>query len=175
MAAAADAALVEQWDDSRFVTAVLGEIDLNTGRFRYLNAGHPPPVLLRGGRAVRVLDGGRRRPLGLDDASATALGEEPMEPGDRLFLYTDGVTEARSPEGEFFGLERLIDLTERHSNSRLPTAEILRRISHAVIDHQGGRIADDATLLLVEWSPDAALRALTSGPPSAIADITGAG
>ncbi|WP_091097005.1 PP2C family protein-serine/threonine phosphatase [Micromonospora citrea] len=154
---AVDAAIAAQWRDARFVTAVLAEFDTDTGLLRYVNAGHPPPVLLRRGRAVQALDGGRRLPLGLPD-DRVDVAETRLEPGDRLLLHTDGVTEARDPAGEMFGLPRLADLAERHIGSGLPAPEILRRLSHAVVGHQAGPHQDDATLMLLEWSAAAAAR-----------------
>ncbi|MFD0969225.1 PP2C family protein-serine/threonine phosphatase [Plantactinospora endophytica] len=156
-ARAADAALLDQFQDARFATAVLAELDLETGRLRYVNAGHPAPLLLRGGRLVRQLSDGRRMPLGVDDPSVE-VAEESLEPGDRLLLYTDGVTEARADGGERFGVDRLVDLTERHAGSGLPAPETLRRLAHTVTAHQGGPPADDATLMLVEWSATASHR-----------------
>ncbi|GIF78160.1 PP2C family protein-serine/threonine phosphatase [Asanoa siamensis] len=158
-AAAADRVLVDEFRDSRFVTAVLAELSLSDGRLRYVNAGHPPPVLLRAGRAVRTLDGGGRTPLGVL-AGDTPVAEAVFEPGDRLLLYTDGVTEARDPFGAQFGLDRLVALAESVAAEDLPAAETLRRMSHAVIDHQAGSPRDDATLVMVEWSPAAAARAV---------------
>jgi serine phosphatase RsbU (regulator of sigma subunit) len=153
-AGVADAALAEQFPDARFATAVLADLDVETGRLRYLNAGHPPPLLLRGGRFVGELDRGRRMPLGVGDASAVA--EETLEPGDRLLFYTDGVTEARTATGDRFGRTRLVDEVERHETAGLPAPETLRRLAHAVIRHQPGTPADDATLMLVQWSGSAA-------------------
>jgi hypothetical protein len=142
---------------TRFVTALLAEFDLNTGMLHYLNAGHPPPVLLRDSRMVKTLDSPIRPPLGLGHLTHVSpqIGREQLEPGDRILLYTDGVTEARNPEGAQFGLERLVDLTERHHDAGLPAPETLRRISHAVLEHQHGRLQDDATLLLLEWTTTA--------------------
>ena len=154
---AADAALAEHFADQRFVTAVLGELEMDTGRLRYINAGHPAPLLLRNGKAVRALTGGRRMPLGLDD-SAIEIAEESLEPGDRLLLYTDGVTEARDNAGELFGTDRLVDLAERSAVDELPAPETLRRLAHSVMQHQGGLPTDDATIMLVEWSEKAAER-----------------
>jgi sigma-B regulation protein RsbU (phosphoserine phosphatase) len=156
---AADAALLEQFDDARFVTAVLGELNMDTGMLRYINAGHPAPLLLRDGKFIRELPSGRRMPLGLDD-TRERVGAEQLEPGDRILLYTDGVVEARDAHGEFFGLEALIDLAERHAAAGLPAPETLRRLAHAVATHHGGPAADDTTLVLAEWSPEAARRNL---------------
>jgi Stage II sporulation protein E (SpoIIE) len=155
----ADVEITGQWSDLRFATAVLAELRLDTGILRYINAGHPPPVLVRRGRVVRLLDGARRLPLGLED-DAPEPAEEALEPGDRLLFYTDGVTEARDEEGNLFGLDRLVEQTERHAASGMPTPEVLRRLSHAVLDHQNGVLQDDATLLLAEWSRTAVARTL---------------
>jgi sigma-B regulation protein RsbU (phosphoserine phosphatase) len=155
-ARAADAALTEQFTDTRFATALLAELDLETGRLRYLNAGHPAPLLLRRGRFVRELATRGRMPLGIDDPSAV-VAEQVLEPDDRLLLYTDGVTEARTPAGDRFGVDRLVDLAEQHESAGLPAPETLRRLAHAVVDHQSGAPTDDATLMLVQWSNPAAL------------------
>ena len=157
MARAADSAVDEHFGDQRFITGVLGELEMDTGRLRYINAGHPAPLLLRHGKAVRVLTGGRRMPLGLND-SIVEVAEEILEPGDRLLLYTDGVIEARDDAGELFGTERLVDLAERSAVAELPAPETLRRLAHSVMEHQGGLPTDDATILLVEWSEKAAER-----------------
>jgi sigma-B regulation protein RsbU (phosphoserine phosphatase) len=158
-ARAADAALLEQFSDARFVTGILAELNMDTGLLRYINAGHPWPVLLRGGKAVRELPGGRRMPLGLDD-SRMRIGEETLEPGDRLLFYTDGVTEARDPTGDMFGVSRLIEQTELHTAAGLPAPETLRRLAHAVATYHDGPYVDDATLVLAEWSSAAVQRTL---------------
>jgi hypothetical protein len=167
IARAADLAIAGQFPDVRFVTAVLAELDLITGAVRYLNAGHPPPVLLRGGKVVAALDGGRRMPLGLDDP-AIEIAEAALEPGDQLLFYTDGFTEARDEHGEQFGLARLVDFAERHAAAGLPPAETVRRLSHHLIQHQNGNLTDDATLVLVSWSAVASRREMPSIPDSLI-------
>ncbi|GAB1688557.1 PP2C family protein-serine/threonine phosphatase [Krasilnikovia sp. M28-CT-15] len=153
----ADTALGEEFTDARFVTAVLAELDMDTGVLQVLNAGHPAPLLLRAGRVVGELDGGRRTPLGVTEPHMQPA-EHRLEPGDQILMYTDGITEARDATGELFGVDRLADLAVQHAATGLPAPEIVRRLSHAVIEHQHGPPADDATLLLAEWSPDAAHR-----------------
>lgn len=150
--AGADEALASQFSDMRYTTAILAELDRSTGTIRYVNAGHPPAVVIRGGRAVFALDAGPRPPLGLGNG-ATAT-EHSLEPGDRVLFYTDGVTDARDASGAFFGLDRLLDLAERHAGGGLLASETLRRLALAVLEYQGGQLHDDATLMLVEWSPD---------------------
>ncbi|WP_143162866.1 PP2C family protein-serine/threonine phosphatase, partial [Couchioplanes caeruleus] len=165
-ARAADKELLRQFPDARFATAVLAELDLDTGVLRYLNAGHPPPLVLRAGTVAGTLTDGRRLPLGIADPRATCA-EIILQPGDRLLLYTDGVTEARDPTGAQFGQNRLADTLERHAADGLPVPETLRRLSHTVLAHQSGPPADDLTLLLVEWSSGAARRTV---PPTSRAD-----
>ena len=151
---AIDGNLLESFGGEVFTTAVLAELDTRSGLLRWVNAGHPEPLLLRGGRMVRSLFVEPRPPLGLGHLADTAdpeVGSEQLEPGDLVLVFTDGVVEARSPDGEFFGVERLTDLVLRHLAGGLPPAETMRRAVRELLDHQQGQLSDDATLLLVEW------------------------
>lgn len=161
MGRSADDVIAREAPGRRFVTAVLARLEIATGRLQYLNAGHPAPLLLRANKTVKALDAAHRVPLGvLGSAPGLELGAEQLEPGDRLLLYTDGIVEARDRDGQEFGVERLIDLAERSSAGGLPAPETLRRLSHIVREHQSGQLADDATLLLVEWSSNGHQRLL---------------
>lgn len=146
---AIDQVIADQFEDA-LLTGVLADLDLTTGRLRYLAAGHPHPLLLRQGRVVKTLTDGRRTPFGLASSHVT-LGEESLEPGDWLVLHTDGVTEARDPEGAFFGQHRLVDFLEREAASGHPPAETVRGLMRAVLTHQHGVLQDDATVLLARW------------------------
>jgi phosphoserine phosphatase RsbU/P len=150
-AQAMDEVIAEHGDGWRLATGVLGELNLTSGRFRYLNAGHPAPLLMRGGKVVKELTDGGRVLFGCGEGECVTA-EEWLEPGDRIVLYTDGITEARTEDGDFFGLERLVDHLERAAATRQPAPETLRRISHDVLAHQNGVLHDDATLLIVEWA-----------------------
>jgi serine phosphatase RsbU (regulator of sigma subunit) len=79
-----------------------------------------------------------------------------LEPGDRLLLYTDGVVEARSATGQFFGITRLVEIVRRQEADRRPVPETMRRVMHAILEHQAGELQDDATAMLVEWRGHAA-------------------
>jgi sigma-B regulation protein RsbU (phosphoserine phosphatase) len=139
------------------VTAVLGELDARTGRYRRISAGHPGELLLRDGRLVKELNGPTALPLGLGYLGNPypQITEEALQPGDTLLLYTDGVIEARTDDGEFFSTERLIAFLTRALADQLPAPETLRRLVHAILAHQHETLQDDATAALVEWRPRA--------------------
>ncbi|HEX2073494.1 MAG TPA: PP2C family protein-serine/threonine phosphatase [Geodermatophilus sp.] len=139
---------------SAFATGVLAELDVATGRLRYVNGGHPPPLLLREGKVVKELSGGRRIPFGLGDGTPT-VAEESLQPGDWLTLYTDGVTEARDASGAWFGEQRLVEFLTHQFAAGQPPPETARRLMRAVLDHQHGLLQDDASILLARWARDA--------------------
>ncbi|MDX2597808.1 SpoIIE family protein phosphatase [Streptomyces sp. WI03-4A] len=76
-----------------------------------------------------------------------------MRPGDRVLLYTDGVTEARTAYGQLVGLERFADYVIRASAGGELAPETLRRLIHSLLDSQDSGLRDDATILLSEWQP----------------------
>jgi serine phosphatase RsbU (regulator of sigma subunit) len=96
-----------------------------------------------------------RRGKRADDAEISVpLYTERLEPRDRVLLYTDGVTEGRAADGTPFGLQRLADFIIRHNSAQLPAPETMRRLNHAIVEYQQGRLRDDATAVLIEWQPD---------------------
>ncbi len=140
----------------RFATGILGQLHTDTGTFRWINAGHPLPLLIRDGH-VRSLECRPRLPFGIGHMRPDRdweIAEDQLQPGDGLLLFTDGVVEARKPGGEDFGLDRLMEFLHIAFAARLAPAETLRRLSHAVLDFHQGILRDDATTLLVVWRPD---------------------
>jgi hypothetical protein len=150
-ARAVDEVVAAHFPDSAFVTGVLAELDVASGRLRYVRAGHPPPLLLRDGRVVKELVGHRRVPFGIE-TPGFAVAEEVLEPGDWLVLYTDGVTEARDAGGRWFGEHRLVEFLGRAAAAGQPPPETVRRLMRAVLDHQDGMLQDDASILLACWA-----------------------
>lgn len=142
---------LSSFEHDTYATGVFGRLDLTTGLFHYMNAGHPSPLLVRGGKVVRSLDGGRRTLFGLSGPTAISATEQ-LEPGDWIVLYTDGITEARDEDRQFFGMERFVDVIERCAADGLAPPETLRHIMQSILRHQRGRLQDDATLLIVQWA-----------------------
>ncbi|WP_433499299.1 PP2C family protein-serine/threonine phosphatase [Sphaerimonospora sp. CA-214678] len=146
-----DAAISEQFAGSRFATGILADLNLPTGWLTWVNRGHPPPLVLRHGRVAAVLDSPPDPPMGFALGPARRLPRYQLEPGDRLLFYTDGIIEAETPEGERFGLERFTNFVIKREADGISAPETVRRLIHAILGHQRGRLQDDATVLLVEW------------------------
>ncbi|MFB7941867.1 PP2C family protein-serine/threonine phosphatase [Streptomyces sp. NPDC056049] len=147
---------LERWIPERLLTCVIGDLDTGTGRLRWINCGHPAPLLIRDRRIVTgALDRTPHPPLGLTgyDIAPPPVHTFQLQPGDRLLLFTDGVTDARSAAGELFGEGRLADVVVRALAEGLPAPEALRRLLQHILVHQGRRLSDDATILLAEWHP----------------------
>jgi serine phosphatase RsbU (regulator of sigma subunit) len=151
-----DEVISERFPDGKFVTGILVQLDVTTGTLRWMCHGHPLPLLIRDDRVIGAIEAAPLLPLGLGDtmeATALSITETSLQPGDRILLYTDGIVEARTAAGQDFGLDRLQDFLHRALSSGYSDIEIVRRLSHAVLDHHGGQLRDDATTLLLRWDP----------------------
>jgi serine phosphatase RsbU (regulator of sigma subunit) len=149
-----DSALASHFDRLVFATGLLARVNLDTGVMTWTNAGHPLPILIRGGTVVGELRCSPTAPWGLStlDGAAPPMASDALEPGDCVLLYTDGAVEAHEPGGEQFGVERLIDLAGQHASDQLQPEEIVRRLVRSVLDHQNDKLPDDATLVLLQWN-----------------------
>jgi hypothetical protein len=146
-----------RWLPDRFCTGVLLQLDVSDGTLRWCNCGHPPPLLIRD---ERVVPGALERPAQLPLGTPAELAPEPrevhetvLEPGDRVLLYTDGVTEARVRGGGLYGVERFSEAVIRATASGELASEVLRQLIHEILDGQDNQLRDDATILLIEWCP----------------------
>ena len=131
-----------------FLTAVLGSWDPNAYRLRWINCGHPTPLVMRADGRVDELDGERTYPLGIRFAErAFPVLSAVVGPGDRLLLYSDGVSERRTTDGGRIGENGLrAILAELGPRSAATT---VRGLQDAVIDASREPLRDDATLLVV--------------------------
>jgi len=160
MAVSADEVIASQFGGGRFATALLCDLDVSSGRFTWIPCGHPPPLLIRGTR-ITELAGPPRPPLGVPPLAPAESGQylqqQQLQPRDRLLLYTDGVTEARSDRQQFgrqqFGRQRLVDFVNQYAGEGIPAPEALRRLTRAILEHHQGRLSDDATILQLQWQP----------------------
>ncbi|MGW0424597.1 PP2C family protein-serine/threonine phosphatase [Streptomyces sp. NPDC003015] len=152
---AVEQVLLEQFGTSRYVTGILADLDTSTGMLTWVNRGHHPPIVIRGGRWTSLLRCPPAHPMGTDLHLPTTVCHEQLQPGDRLVLYTDGITEARTAEGREFGVHRFIDFLVRHHADQLSVPETLRRLIRALLKHHDDQLHDDASLLVCEWlGPD---------------------
>ena len=84
-------------------------------------------------------------------AVPSASMEPTLHVGDRVVFYTDGIVEARTPDGEFFGEERLADFIHRSAGAGEAAPETVRQLMRAVLAHQADQLQDDASLVVLEW------------------------
>jgi serine phosphatase RsbU (regulator of sigma subunit) len=148
---ALDEVIASEFGDSRFVTAQLVTLDIDTGRMQIASAGHPPPIRLGEGRAPETVTCPSALPAGLATEPVAVVID--LDEGDTVILSTDGVIDARSPEGQWFGEERLAATIAQAAAAGLPPSEVVRHCVRTVRDHQGDRNGDDATLVMVSWQP----------------------
>jgi serine phosphatase RsbU (regulator of sigma subunit) len=135
-------------DIQRYLTAVVGSWDPDGRLLRWINCGHPTPLILRADGRVDELDGERTYPLGIRFTERTfPVLSTPVRPGDRLLLYSDGVSERRTTDGGRIGENGLrAILTELGPRSAATT---VRGLQDAVLKASAEPLRDDATLLVV--------------------------
>ena len=145
-----NAQLCEGNDAGLFVTAWMGVLEISTGKFVYVNAGHNPPLLKRAGGQYEWL---KSRPgFVLAGMEGIRYRENTLElmPGDTLYLYTDGVTEATSSAQELYGEERL--QAALNEASELPVSQLLPRIKNCIDTFVGdAEQFDDITMLGLQY------------------------
>jgi len=136
----------------RHATLFFGVLD-SGGRLEYVNAGHPPAMLVRSGR-VEPAFASDSFPIGWFDDAQFPSASTQLEPGDVLVLYTDGISEAMDPQHDQFGLDRLRAAVEKHASASVERlqAGILTAVEEFV---RGAPQADDITLLILRYQGNA--------------------
>jgi hypothetical protein len=143
-----DAAIATQCGREAFVTGVIAHLHLESGLLQWVSAGHPAPLLLRGSGHVEELASPATLPFGFRDR--VHLLNTRLDPGDHLLLYTDGVVESRPALSAELGTDQLARIWAAEIGSCAGPEQVVRRVVQAAVEHQGGKLHDDATLLMVQ-------------------------
>jgi sigma-B regulation protein RsbU (phosphoserine phosphatase) len=132
----------------RYATMFFGMLGRD-GRLEFIRAGHPSPLLLRGGVVSDLYSGGSF-PVGLLEEATFTTTTMQLEPGDTLLLYSDGVNEAEDPQGKIFGFPRLREVFADHASDSLDSLQqaILGAVERFAM---GASQSDDITLLAVRY------------------------
>ena len=144
--------LCENNESGMFVTAWMGILDLTTGNMQFANAGHNPPLLKRADGSFEYLKTRAGFVLAGMEGVRYRVGELNLNPGDRLFLYTDGVPEATNAENKLYGEDRL--LAFMNQNASMEATKLLPALK-ANIDEFVGEAPqfDDITMLMFDYKP----------------------
>jgi sigma-B regulation protein RsbU (phosphoserine phosphatase) len=134
--------------DPSFITALYVVYDADRRRLKIARAGHPPPMIYRSSekKAVEYECGGVF-PMGVDPYDQVPVTEAELQPGDRILMYTDGITERFSKDGETYGEERLLRLLE--ADGDFQPQQLLTAIMKDLDAFSNGRPADDDQALLL--------------------------
>ena len=168
--------LCENNESGMFVTAWMGILDLTTGQVQFANAGHNPPLLKRADGSFEYLKTRAGFVLAGMEGVRYRSGELTLYPGDRLFLYTDGVPEATNTENKLYGEDRL--LAFMNQNASAVATEFLPALK-ANIDAFVGEAPqfDDITMLMLDYKPNqGGMRMMTKAFPAkigALSDVLG--
>ena len=137
-----------------FVTMFVGVLELNTGRFTYVNGGHNPPLVYRTAedRFTYLNSSARNYALGLMDGIDFEQESIKLEAGDALLLYTDGVTEALNEAEELYGEERLEECLNGVKAKNISVEEILSAVKASIKEYVGdAEQSDDITMIGLKY------------------------
>jgi sigma-B regulation protein RsbU (phosphoserine phosphatase) len=140
--------LSDRSEHGKYATMFYSKLD-SAGRLTYANAGHCPSLLVRMTGEIEKLEA-TSMPVGLMPGAVFELDHRNLEPGDRIVLYTDGVTEAQNEAGDFFGRKRLREAVKKAGSANC--TDLHAAIHQAILDFTAGaEQADDLTLVVVEY------------------------
>lgn len=138
-------------DSCMFVTFFLGVLDLKEGVIWYTNAGHNPPVLIRKNGEIIQLESGNSIPLGLNEKFYFKESSIKLLEGDKLFLYTDGVSEAENAQHQLFGDKMVIETLAKLTH--LDPKKLIHAMETAIEQHVAGYPqSDDITMMTLEYT-----------------------
>ena len=142
--------MTEQFGHSYYVTGVIASLHTSTGELTWVNAGHLEPMLVRNGSVSPTLRCAPSMPMGLG-GSIREQQTVTLQASDRVLVFTDGVVERRDTAAASPHLAPLTDLLLRVTLDELAGPETVRRLARSVLDSCDGELADDATLVLIDY------------------------
>jgi sigma-B regulation protein RsbU (phosphoserine phosphatase) len=141
--------LCENNETNMFVSALMGFYNIKSGKFVFVSAGHNPPLVKRGGKDYEFLRNEPCLVLGCMENAVYNEEEIMLEPGDAIYLYTDGVTEAMNANRDLFSEELLLEVMKKYKDS--PPRELLFALKQEIDDFAGdAEQADDITMLALK-------------------------
>ena len=136
--------------EEMFVTVWIGILEISTGKLTAANAGHEYPIIMQPGEQYELLRDKHGFVLGAMEEVKYKEYEVMLRPGARVFIYTDGLTEASDPDNKMFGTERMLDSLNRRTDASL--MEVLQGIQNDVDAFARGAVQfDDLTMLCLEY------------------------
>ena len=136
-----------------FITLIVGILNLKTGQLTLCNSGHNQPALISPDGKVSLIDLQRNLFAGIMEDFEYADEEIRLEKGSKLFLYTDGITEAENAAKELYGEERMIDILSTNANKDIRS--IVNTIINSVAQHvQTASASDDLTVLIIHFDSE---------------------
>ena len=141
--------LYESVGETRYATFFFGLLDVPLRRLIHINAGHPPPILVRAGGEIEWIHASGL-PVGLFPAPRYFEEVIQLGDGDLLAFYTDGITESANRDGDLFGRDRLAEVLRRERDRGTPAAEVCDSVLKAVRRFRGGAPDDDQTVVVIK-------------------------
>jgi sigma-B regulation protein RsbU (phosphoserine phosphatase) len=143
--------LIERTKGEKYATVFYGTVN-HSGLLQWANGGHCAPLLVHTDGRIRTLQT-TGLPLGMLETADYFVESLQLEPGDKMVIYSDGLTESESPDHRFFGSERLREIVRSHAAE--PAGTLHRALLTAVDEHTEGAVpTDDVTLVVVEYAPE---------------------
>jgi len=138
-------------ENSMFVTVFYGILNIKTGVMKYTNAGHNPPYIMEKNGGIVLIEPTHDKVLGILDDIKFNTKSVTINPGDGLFLFTDGVTEAMDPDFKLYSEEKLEALLAEIKDNK--TDEIVKSVHNSVVAHANGAVqSDDITMLALRYN-----------------------
>ncbi len=138
-------------ESSMFVTFFLGVLDLSNGVLKYTNAGHNPPVIIKKNKEAVMFEKTKFIPVGLFEDFEYGESSLQLEKGDKIFLYTDGVSEAENSENELFGDGTIMEIISK--NTTAPPRELINKMEEGISAHVNGFTqSDDITMMTIVYN-----------------------